>query len=1277
MRFRVSSLCLLATVAACGDDGGSTPGPEPDTTAPTLLSSVPANMSDDAPAGTPLVLVFSEPMTTAAGVVDINPGSLTLNASEGDWAGGQVLTFSPTLDAGESYTVVLRSFTDVAGNALSAEPILFSIPARVDDVAPILIATMPVDGTAVPAGLSSLRLTFSEAMDQSTGSGMLVTGGATLGTPTWSSPNVVDFQISGLQADGTYAVRFENFVDAAGNAADVDTLLVDGTLDFNVPTVDDTTPPVVVATSPIEGAPNVDPAATSAITLSFSEPMDATRAGATLEGGPAGMTTLTGTWNPEQTTITFNVTLVGGATYALTPNGYQDLAGNALDGAAFLADGKLDFTTRVIPDSTPPGVVSTDPAEGATGVSLAVGTLQFVFDEPMTTSMTQIPLLIGMTQTATLTGTWSAGDTTLTTPVSGLLLGRTYRVDLRALTDRAGNALSSTALGDGFLDFSTPPDTISPRVVSVSPAEGAMDVTPGLATIVVTFDEPVSPASLATNLVDGMSSQPLTPVLSADGREVSYDVSGNVLADQNYTVDFTAVRDLSNNALDPSPVLGDGILNFTAPPPPNGFSCSTPLTQVYGQPVGVGTRFTFASSASGRNGAFSCDADGSGDDVVIEYRKTSGLLANGGQLLHVEALGAGAAGLNVEVVGGSCSGPSTQTEHCYWNKNDLDVYLDLPSGTYWIWVSNTNSGMGETFEGASITIEEAPPSLAEGEGCWQPYNTSSTNYTAPANPGDPAIWAIGPTAINAFDMSSISGGAGSISCVDDPSFGDLHGVDAVVEFTPTQMNSVLQITADSTNPTTNINLEVLDRCEPMSATRPSFACSAAAVNHDVVATSTSPIYVWVSTEDTSDAWPGVNVSVREIVPGPGETCATGFAIATPGTVTVNNLSGQRLAAPSCLTNGGPVEWYRYQVTGGQVQITSGTPVEVGVIDASGAPGEGCTPDLTEIGFGRVYPVGTTICIAVPTATGGTDFMLSDVPEMYTGVGSSTSAVSVTPASSWVNNRWMASSPGWIYFGRDTGDVQRFPTSVLTGTSAVTAATVYSTAGQVGRAGLAFRDERVFSLDEGTGASSSRLFRIWDGSSTSFSGTTWDLTPSYPATEDARALTFDGGDFLYATHRVGGFELFSVPASAAQTPTQVGSNSTVENIVGMAADQTFLYLMGVSVTGGVEGLYRLNRADLGAPTTPAVLLARLELDTSAQHAAFLDDPAGPQYLYVKSNDPAAVLVIAEPGEDAPVIRGFLARQGRSSDFAWTFDSTTNSILYYESESSTAGRIIWMR
>ncbi|HYO71767.1 MAG TPA: Ig-like domain-containing protein [Archangium sp.] len=237
----------------------------------------------------------------------------------------------------------------------------------------------------------------------------------------------------------------------------------------------DTQPPTVTAASPAEHAEAVLPGATPEVSITFSEPMKPDT-GTLVPSG--GLKLGTPTWSGN--TLKVPVTGLGhDAAHTLELKGFQDVAGNALDGTVLLGDGKLDFHTGS--DRPRASVASASVAEGARGVypvemyydagASRPGVyfrkvLTVTFSEAMDPAFAQVTLVnrTDTTPPRPLTGEWSPDGRTLTLTLTAPEEGgppledeSTYALDLSALRGAAaGNRLeASTFLGDGKLDFTT------------------------------------------------------------------------------------------------------------------------------------------------------------------------------------------------------------------------------------------------------------------------------------------------------------------------------------------------------------------------------------------------------------------------------------------------------------------------------------------------------------------------------------------------------------------------------------------------------------------------------------------------------------------------------------------------------------------------------------------------------------------------------------------------------------------------------------------------------
>jgi len=204
----------------------------------------------------------------------------------------------------------------------------------------------------------------------------------------------------------------------------------------------DTTAPTVTAVVPLNHAGGV--AINTKIAATFSEAMD-----------PATITTTTFTLKQGVTSVSGTVAYVGlvatftpasdldpSTTYTATiTTGAKDLS---VPGNALASDKVWSFTTGTTPDTTAPTVISTNPANGDTGVALSKK-VRATFSEamdPLTITTTTFTLKHGATA---VSGTVTyVGLVATFTPTSNLAASTTYTAKITTgAKDLAGNALAS------------------------------------------------------------------------------------------------------------------------------------------------------------------------------------------------------------------------------------------------------------------------------------------------------------------------------------------------------------------------------------------------------------------------------------------------------------------------------------------------------------------------------------------------------------------------------------------------------------------------------------------------------------------------------------------------------------------------------------------------------------------------------------------------------------------------------------------------------------------
>lgn len=235
--------------------------------------------------------------------------------------------------------------------------------------------------------------------------------------------------------------------------------------------------PTVSSTSPADGATDV--AINIKPTVTFNEPMDpasitsstvrlytggnpvAQAAGSPTLSGDGRTATITPAANLNHETV-YKINVVGGA------GGVKDSLGKAMASNYTQPNG---FTTDGAPDTTPPTVSSTNPADGATNVPVTVKpsvTFSEAMDTASITSSTVQLLDSGGNPVAQAAGSpaLSADKKTATiTPALNLGEVRTYRIRViggsSGAKDEAGNALASTfTQNTGFQTENLPPGAV-------------------------------------------------------------------------------------------------------------------------------------------------------------------------------------------------------------------------------------------------------------------------------------------------------------------------------------------------------------------------------------------------------------------------------------------------------------------------------------------------------------------------------------------------------------------------------------------------------------------------------------------------------------------------------------------------------------------------------------------------------------------------------------------------------------------------------------------------
>jgi hypothetical protein len=418
--------------------------PAPDSTPPTVTDQSPSPGATDAPIGTVVQAVFSED------VVGVTGGSFTLEGPAGAVAAGvsynaatKRATLDPSADLAPTtvYTASLSgAITDIAGNPLAPVSWSFSTESVSDTSPPVVTGRSPAPDASNVSVASNVTATFDEdvtGVDASSfalapqGGGPALAAAVTYDAGTRTATLDPD---ADLAAGTTYTANLTGGIaDLAGNP------LAATSWSFTTAPAADTTPPTVTATSPPDGA--VDVEVTANVTATFDEPVSGVTGGSFTLEGPGGAVTAAVSYHSGTRTATLNPTanLTPGATYTARLSGsITDASNNAL--------APVEWSFTVIADTAAPTVTAVSPQDGATDVDPAAG-ITATFSEDMSASTinaSSVTLLDPSLNNVPVSVSYNASSRTVTIdPDEALTPGATYTASLSgAIADVAGNPLA-------------------------------------------------------------------------------------------------------------------------------------------------------------------------------------------------------------------------------------------------------------------------------------------------------------------------------------------------------------------------------------------------------------------------------------------------------------------------------------------------------------------------------------------------------------------------------------------------------------------------------------------------------------------------------------------------------------------------------------------------------------------------------------------------------------------------------------------------------------------
>jgi hypothetical protein len=422
-------------------------------------------------------------------------------------------------------------------------------------VCPIVILTNPIDGASGVPLNQIITATFNEDMNPATinqSSFIITVGGVPVpGTVTHSGAVATFTPTSRLAVNTLYTGRITTSVkDLAGNALQADYVwtFTTGLL------------PMVVSTDPANLATDVS--LNKVITASFNMSMNPLTLTATSFTVKQGTTTILGAITYSGTMVSFTPTspLAENKVYTCTiTTDAKNLAGIEI-----ASNYVWTFTTGLLPI-----VVSTDPANNATGVALNK-VISATFNMPMnplTLSATTFTVKQGAI--AVLGVITYSGSTASFTPSSPLDNNKLYTA---TITTGAANTVGTSLASDYIWSFTT--TGITPFVISTDPVNNATGV--ALNKIIsATFNMPMNPLTLsATTFTVKQGTIAVLGVITYSGSTVSFTPSSPLVGNKIYTCTITTgAKNVAGTAL-----ASDYVWNFTTvipvivTPPPAGTS---------------------------------------------------------------------------------------------------------------------------------------------------------------------------------------------------------------------------------------------------------------------------------------------------------------------------------------------------------------------------------------------------------------------------------------------------------------------------------------------------------------------------------------------------------------------------------------------------------------------------------------------------------------------------------------------------------------------------------
>jgi len=523
----------------------------------TLISTSPSQYSSNNVLNSVIDLQFSRgimpsTVSTATFYMALQNGSSPIAGTITQYAGNTVLRFTPSAALQPStyyYVYYTAGLKDVNNTPITAGSFYLYTGTATNGTTPAITSIAPFNGATSVGDNATIRFSFNEPMDTLSINAAPGASTVTLMNGSTAIPFSMSFSSSGnstvtltpyapLPDSATITLGLTaGITDPAGHA------LAAQSISFNTKAGADFSAPYVTYSSIVNGEGSVPLNAT--FTLVFNKPLDRNTLNTSVyyyygiydaSVGVAVPVTISLSADGQTVTYVPNTSLTASHTFYLYASYATDLDGNGQ------TNFEATFYTGSAPVTTPPAVLTSNPATGASGAPLNV-LIEAQFSEAVSgTTLSQITLTAGGVSVPFTASLVYANSTLRLTPASLLSPNTTYTVSIQGVQDVAGNTMTGTytfSFTTGVnVDNNATPNVLT-AVANGLPLTGNVNVTnvPDNPTIVITLDTPVEPAYLLSNgaLILYLNSNqnityPLNLAFSADQKTITVTLPQGTLA---------------------------------------------------------------------------------------------------------------------------------------------------------------------------------------------------------------------------------------------------------------------------------------------------------------------------------------------------------------------------------------------------------------------------------------------------------------------------------------------------------------------------------------------------------------------------------------------------------------------------------------------------------------------------------------------------------------------------------------------------------------------------